>query len=58
MGRGGDLEPVVGLAVRVRVFGADVRVCARPDWAERPGRLVGGKAMRDGDVPNKRFDRA
>jgi hypothetical protein len=39
-------------------LGAEVRVCARPDWAERPGRPVGGKAMRDGDVPNKRFDRA
>ena len=28
-------EPLVGLAVRLRALGAEVRVCA-PDWAERP----------------------
>jgi hypothetical protein len=27
-------EPLVGLAVRLRALGAEVRVCASPDWAE------------------------
>ena len=27
--------PLVGLAVRLRALGAEVRVCAPPDWAER-----------------------
>jgi hypothetical protein len=40
----------VGLAVRLRALGAEVRVCA--------ARLVRGKAARDEDVPNTRFDRA
>jgi hypothetical protein len=31
----GDVEPVVGLAVRSRALGAQVRVCALPDSAER-----------------------
>ena len=26
-------EPLVGLAVRLRALGAEVRVCAPPDWA-------------------------
>lgn len=30
----GDVEPVVGPAVRLRVLGAEVRGCAPPDWAE------------------------
>ena len=38
-------EPLVGLAVRLRALGAGAR---RPT-----GR---GKAARDDDVPNKRFD--
>jgi vancomycin aglycone glucosyltransferase len=29
-----DAEPMVGLAVRLRALGADVRVCAPPDFAE------------------------
>ncbi len=29
-------EPLVGLAVRLRALDAEVRVCAPPDWAERP----------------------
>ncbi len=29
----GDVEPLVGLAVRLRALGAEVRVCAPPDWA-------------------------
>ena len=30
----GDVEPLVGLAVRLRALGAQVRVCAPPDFAE------------------------
>ena len=29
-------EPLVGLAVRLRALGAEVRMCASPDCAERP----------------------
>jgi hypothetical protein len=29
-------EPLVGLAVRLRALGSEVRVCAPADWAERP----------------------
>ena len=31
----GDAEPMVGLAVQLRALGAEVRVCAPPDFAER-----------------------
>src|SRR5205814_6944112 len=31
----GDVEPLVGLAVAVQALGAEARVCAPPDWAER-----------------------
>jgi vancomycin aglycone glucosyltransferase len=31
----GDVEPLVGLAVRLRALGAEVRVCAPPDCAVR-----------------------
>jgi hypothetical protein len=34
-GRGG-VGPLVGLAARLRARGAEVRVCAPPDWAKRP----------------------
>ncbi|MEU6997913.1 glycosyltransferase [Nonomuraea sp. NPDC046570] len=34
-GSRGDVEPVVALAVRLRGLGAEVRVCAPPDFAER-----------------------
>jgi vancomycin aglycone glucosyltransferase len=34
-GSRGNVEPMVGLAVRLRALGADVRVCATPDFAER-----------------------
>ena len=29
-----DIEPMVGLAVHSRALGAEVRVCAPPDFAE------------------------
>ena len=32
-GSRGDVEPMVGLAVRLRALGADGRVCAPPDCA-------------------------
>jgi vancomycin aglycone glucosyltransferase len=35
IGSRGDVEPLVGLAVQVRALGAEVRVCAPPDFAER-----------------------
>jgi UDP:flavonoid glycosyltransferase YjiC (YdhE family) len=31
----GDVEPPVGLAVRLRALGAEVRGCAPPDCAEQ-----------------------
>ena len=31
----GDVEPMVALAVQLRALGAEVQVCAPPDWAER-----------------------
>jgi UDP:flavonoid glycosyltransferase YjiC (YdhE family) len=32
-GSRGDVEPMVGLAVQLRAFGAKVRVCAPPNFA-------------------------
>jgi hypothetical protein len=38
--------PLVGLAVRLRALGAEVRVCAPPDWAERPADPSEGSSER------------
>ena len=35
----GDVEPLVGLAVRLRELGVEVLVCAPADWAERLAQL-------------------
>jgi vancomycin aglycone glucosyltransferase len=35
----GDVEPMAGLAVKLRTLGAEVWVCARPDCAELLGRV-------------------
>ncbi len=35
----GGVEPLVGVAVRLREFGAEVRMCAPPDCAERPAEV-------------------
>jgi len=35
----GDLEPMVGPAVRSRALGAEVRRCAPPDFAEPLARI-------------------
>jgi vancomycin aglycone glucosyltransferase len=38
-GSRGDVEPMVGLAVQSRALGAEVRVCAPPDFAELLARV-------------------
>jgi vancomycin aglycone glucosyltransferase len=38
-GSRGDVEPTVGLAVQSRALGAEVRVCAPPDFAELLARV-------------------
>jgi UDP:flavonoid glycosyltransferase YjiC (YdhE family) len=38
-GSRGDVEPMVGLAVRLRALGAEMRVCAPPDFAELLARV-------------------
>jgi vancomycin aglycone glucosyltransferase len=38
-GSRGDVEPMAGLAVRLRTLGANVRVCAPPDCAELLARI-------------------
>ncbi|WP_222723133.1 glycosyltransferase [Actinomadura alba] len=39
IGSRGDVEPTVGLAVRLRALGAGVRVCPPPDGAEQPAEI-------------------
>ena len=36
-GSRGDVEPMAGLALKLPPLGAEVRVCAPPDGAERLG---------------------
>ena len=38
-GSRGDVEPIVGLAVRLRALGTEMRVCAPPDFAELLARV-------------------
>jgi vancomycin aglycone glucosyltransferase len=38
-GSRGDVEPIAGLAVQLRALGAEVRVCAPPDFAELLARV-------------------
>jgi vancomycin aglycone glucosyltransferase len=38
-GSRGDVEPMLGLAVRLRTLGAEVRVWAPPDYAELLARV-------------------
>jgi vancomycin aglycone glucosyltransferase len=45
-GSRGDVEPLVGLAVQLRALSAQARVCAPPDFAERPPVYVGFGSMR------------
>jgi vancomycin aglycone glucosyltransferase len=47
-GSRGDLEPMVGLAVRLRALGAEVPVCA-PDFAELLARV--GAPLATGVMP-------
>jgi len=36
-GSRGDIEPMAGVAVKLRTLGAEVRACASPDFAELLG---------------------
>ena len=49
-GSRGDVEPMVGLAVRLRPLGAEVRMCAPPDFAE-PLARVGVPLVATGVMP-------
>ena len=46
-------EPPVGLAVRLRALGAEVRVCALPDWAERPADSSEGRQRERRTCPTR-----
>ena len=45
-----DVEPMVGLAVRLRALGAEMSVCAPPDFAELLAR-VGVPLVATGGTP-------
>ena len=49
-GSRGDVEPLAGLAVRLRALGAEVRVCAPPDFTE-PLARVGVPLVATGVMP-------
>jgi vancomycin aglycone glucosyltransferase len=38
-GSHGDVQPIAGLAVKLRTLGAEVRVCVPPECAERLGNV-------------------
>ena len=72
-GSRGDVEPIMGLAVQVRELGAEVRVCAPPDFAEQFDRVevpmvalgpsarelvYGGKPLTPSDAPRVAADLA
>ena len=44
----GDIDPMVGLAVRLRALGAELPVCAPPAFADLPRRAAGLAAARFG----------
>ena len=46
----GDLGPMAGLAVQLRALGAEVRMCAPPDFAE-PLARVGVPLVATGVMP-------
>ena len=46
----GDVEPMAGLAVRLRALGAQLRACAPPDFAEKLAR-VGAPLAAGGMMP-------
>jgi vancomycin aglycone glucosyltransferase len=51
-GSRGDIEPMLGFAVALRELGADVRMCAPPDFAEQLARIdvpmvAAGKSVRE-----------
>ena len=47
----GDIEPMAGLAVRLRALGAGVRVCAPPSFADLPRRAAELVAAQFDTVP-------
>ncbi len=50
-GSRGDVEPMVGLAVRLRALGAEMPVCAPPDFADLPPRAAELVAAQFDTVP-------
>jgi vancomycin aglycone glucosyltransferase len=42
-GSRGDVEPMVGLAVRLRALGTEIPVCAPPSAADLPRRVAEGR---------------
>ena len=51
-GSRGDVEPLLGLAVQLQALGAEVRMCAPPDFTERLRRVgvpmvAAGKSVRE-----------
>ena len=53
----GDVGPVVGPPVRLRVLGAEVRGCAPPDWAGLPAASSERRQPATRDVLDEGFAR-